>query len=427
MKVSIIFLMLIFSIAYAQIIVDPPNFGPRTSLGTIENDVIDEASGIASSYMNKGILWTHNDSGGENRIFAIDTNGISRGTFYLNGIENRDWEDITVGSGPDEDKSYLYIADIGDNSSQFEIKYIYRIEEPIVLPDQTNSNKIIQNISIIAFTYPDGKRDAETLMIDPITKDLYILSKRDTKTRLYRLPFPQNTNSVFQAELANEIKFPLDPEEDTPQNYLTSGGISLDGKEIIVKSYSNIYYWSRSLDKTIAETIAITPEIITYTTEPQGEAICWKNFNDNGYFTLSEENINFGGTTFIIPAVLYYYPRQIIPTTVKSETILKKFFLGQNFPNPFNPTTTIEYDIPNNTKSNKYNTKSKMQSINENTHVTLKVYDILFREVRTLVDEIRKPGQYKINFDGSRLSSGVYYYSLKVGDNWKTKKMVLLK
>ena len=51
-----------------------------------------------------GILWTHNDAGGENRIFAIDSNGISRGTYYLNGIENRDWEDIAVGPGPIEDK-----------------------------------------------------------------------------------------------------------------------------------------------------------------------------------------------------------------------------------------------------------------------------------------------------------------------------------
>ncbi|MCW8849578.1 MAG: hypothetical protein OQJ81_06315, partial [Melioribacteraceae bacterium] len=100
MKVLFIYLMLLACGVYAQINIDPPNFGPRMTLGTIENDDIDEASGIASSYKNMGILWTHNDAGGENRIFAIDSNGISRGTYYLNGIENRDWEDIAVGPGP---------------------------------------------------------------------------------------------------------------------------------------------------------------------------------------------------------------------------------------------------------------------------------------------------------------------------------------
>ena len=415
MKVLFIFLMLLqLNILYAQNNSVVPNFGPRISMGQLENDAIDEASGLASSYKNIGILWTHNDSGGENRIFAIDTNGISRGTFYLNGIENRDWEDITIGAGPIEDKSYIYIADIGDNSAQYEIKYIYRIEEPAVSIDQTNSDIIIQSVSTIAFTYPDNNRDAETIMIDPTTKDLYILGKRDTKTRLYRLSYPQNTSSVFQAELAAELKFPLDPEEDTPQNYLTSGGISLDGSEIIVKSYSNIYYWFRETGKTISETMAITPEIITYSTEPQGEALCWKNYDDNGYYTLSEENINFGGSTFTIPAELYYYPRQVISTGVQNNTIQNEFRLNQNFPNPFNPSTTIRYTIPN--------LKTSLNLI-----VQLKVYDLMGNKIVQLINERKAPGDYKIEFDGTKLSSGIYYYTLTMGNIVKTKKMVLLK
>ena len=414
MKLFLIFVVLLLNILYAQNSGDVPNFGPRTTIAELENDDIDEASGLASSYKNIGILWTHNDSGGENRIFAIDTNGISRGTFYLNGIENRDWEDIAVGSGPEEELSYLYIGDIGDNDAQYDIKYIYRIEEPTVSIDQVNSNKIIQSISTIAFTYPDKNRDAETIMIDPTTKDLYILGKRDTKTRLYRLPYPQNTSSVIEAELAAEIYFPLDPEEDTPQNYLTSGGISLDGSEIIVKSYSNIFYWYRETGKTISEAMAITPEIITYSTEPQGEAICWKNFDDNGYYTLSEENINFGGSTFTIPAVLYYYPRQVISTVVKNKTIQNKFSLSQNFPNPFNPSTTIRYTIPN--------LKKYLNSI-----VQLKVYDLMGNKIVQLIKERKAPGEYIIEFDGSNLSSGIYYYTLTMDNFVKTKKMVLLK
>jgi hypothetical protein len=79
----------------------------------------------------------------------------------------------------------------------------------------------------------------------------------------------------------------------------------------------------------------------------------------------------------------------------KSNEIPSKFTLYQNYPNPFNPSTTIEFDIP------------------ERTNVKLVVYDILGREVETLVDKELEPGKYKINFTATNLPSGVYFYTLK--------------
>jgi Secretion system C-terminal sorting domain len=90
-------------------------------------------------------------------------------------------------------------------------------------------------------------------------------------------------------------------------------------------------------------------------------------------------------------------------------TIVKDFSLSQNYPNPFNPNTNIEFSIP----------KSEF--------VLLKVYDILGREVRSLVSQDLTPGEYKVDFDGKGLSSGMYYYSLRAGDNVSVKKMVLVK
>ncbi len=86
------------------------------------------------------------------------------------------------------------------------------------------------------------------------------------------------------------------------------------------------------------------------------------------------------------------------------------FELYQNYPNPFNPTTIIRFTIPEN-KNN----------------VTLKIYDLLGREVATLLNKQIAPGNYQINFDGSNLSSGIYFYQLKAGNFVKSKKMILMK
>lgn len=101
----------------------------------------------------------------------------------------------------------------------------------------------------------------------------------------------------------------------------------------------------------------------------------------------------------------------IIEVTVNAPT---KFSLEQNFPNPFNPTTKIKYSIPSNVKG-------------EMSNVTLKVFDVLGNEVATLMDREKSPGTYEVDFDGTGLPSGIYFYQLKAGSYIETKKMLLLK
>lgn len=91
------------------------------------------------------------------------------------------------------------------------------------------------------------------------------------------------------------------------------------------------------------------------------------------------------------------------------EQLPDKYELSQNYPNPFNPSTTIKYSIP------------------ATEFVTLKVYDILGREVASLINEQKQAGWYEINFDAFSLSSGTYFYRIQAGDFIETKKMVLLK
>ncbi|MBK7104243.1 MAG: T9SS type A sorting domain-containing protein [Ignavibacteriae bacterium] len=432
---KILFLICLFSFVEIFAQTFPPAIGERENLGLVENDAIDEASGIAASTKNPGVIWTHNDSGDENRIFAFDTTGKNLGEYFLSGVENRDWEDIAVGPGPEASKSYIYIGDIGDNDAQFSLKYIYRFEEPSV---SLNQNPIISNISNvekITFYYQDDPRDAETLMLDPLSNDLYIVSKRNSKVRFYRLPFPQSTTSNIEAEISAEIKLEFDPENEKPFNYLTAGDISPNGTEILLKSYTNIFYWYRYPSKTIAETVSSSqPEILPFENsfdETQCEAICWKPFADMGYYTLSEEKIDYNGTTLNFPASLYYYKRTSEVTRINDLKISNSFSLEQNFPNPFNPTTKIKYALqPKTVISNEVRNLRDFSSQtprNDNIKISLKVYDFLGSELQTLVNEHKTPGNYEIEFDGSKLSSGIYYYELTYGNFRKVKKMVLLK
>jgi len=93
----------------------------------------------------------------------------------------------------------------------------------------------------------------------------------------------------------------------------------------------------------------------------------------------------------------------------KKSATSRTFVLNQNFPNPFNPSTTIRYQIP----------KSQF--------VTLKVSDVLGREISTLVDEYKTVGNYEVNFDGSSISSGIYFYRITSGNFVQTRKMILIK
>ncbi|MCZ7602032.1 MAG: T9SS type A sorting domain-containing protein [Melioribacteraceae bacterium] len=106
----------------------------------------------------------------------------------------------------------------------------------------------------------------------------------------------------------------------------------------------------------------------------------------------------------------------IVSVDDKHEEVVNEFSLSQNYPNPFNPTTSIKYTVPNVGTSRDLSLQTK-----------LIVYDILGREIKTLVNEVKSPGTYEFTFDASQLASGVYFYRLTSGSFMQTKKMVLLR
>ena len=264
---------------------------PGVPQGLIKNEDLSEASGLVVSRSNPELIWSHNDSGDQPRLFLVGLTGDDMGEFKLTGIQNRDWEDMAIGPGPEDGKTYLYIGDIGDNLGQYKEKTIYRMIEPDISSVDKKTNGEIAGVETIRFEYPDGIRDAETLMVDPLTKDLYIISKREPSVGIYLLKYPYSTTDSNLLEKVGEIKL----------SNVVGGDISANGNEILIKTYSAIYCWEKKGDESVGSLLQTEPTRLPYFREPQGEAIGWK-IDGSGYYTISEEPQG-------IEANLFYYMR----------------------------------------------------------------------------------------------------------------------
>jgi hypothetical protein len=262
--------------------------------GFFQNPELKEISGIAASQIFEDTYYVHNDSGDTSRFFAVDPQGKLISTFYFPEDQQKqhtllDCEDISVGKGPEAGKSFVYLADIGDNANVRPYVTIYRFEEkPSWLQDSVHHVIPAQ----LHLTYPDGPKDAEAMMVDPIQHLMYIVNKRTDTIRVYTTPlnFKNNEDRVLTLRSKIHIK------GFKPFKYITAGDISKDGSKILLKSYGKVYYWQRQQDEPVWETMQRKPTELPYDLQRQGEAIGF-TANGEGYYTTSESSF----------AAIYYY------------------------------------------------------------------------------------------------------------------------
>jgi hypothetical protein len=255
-----------------------PHFAAGVQLGTVQSPSISEASGIAASRKNAGVLWVHNDSGDSARVFAMSTVGKHLGIYNLSGVTALDWEDMAVGPGPIPGQDYLYIGDIGDNNAGRTEIVIYRVAEPTVSADQRPIATSLIGVETLRLRYEDGPRDAETLMVDPVTRDVYIISKRESRSRVYR---------VAASELTTAGTAVLRCKAQLPWGWATGGDISPRGDEIIVRGYGNASVWSRPPGTNLWDAFKGAEHAVPLASEPQGEAVGYAA-DGQGYYTVSE-------------------------------------------------------------------------------------------------------------------------------------------
>lgn len=276
----VLIVVTMFFAAYARHKLNQP-----VTPGRLEDKQMDEISGIAASAINPDIFYVHNDSGDTSRFFAINNEGKLKATYYFKGMAGgrfgvTDCEDIAVGPGPVKNKSYIYLGDIGDNGGNHKNIAIYRFNEPLLSAKDSVSNI---NSSVLYLKYPDGPRDAETLMVDPLEKLLYIVSKRQDSVAVYTAPLKFNDGDTVTLTRKCKLHFkglPL-------MRWITAGDVSADGSQILLKSYASVYYWKREAGEPVWKAMQRKPEELPYEQEHQGEAIGFTH-DGKAYLTTSE-------------------------------------------------------------------------------------------------------------------------------------------
>ncbi|MER7758811.1 WD40 repeat domain-containing protein [Streptomyces sp. NPDC097619] len=198
---------------------------PGTSSFTIEDPRITESSGLAASRAHPGVYWTHNDSDDGPYLYGVDSaTGRTVARITMTGVgDPRDVEAVSV--GPD---GALYVGDIGDNrNGTWDHVWIYRLPEPKALGEST--------VRATQFTvrYADGPRDAEALMVHPVTGRVYIASKSEDGAGLYEGPVELSAGRTNVFRRVGEVP------------WVTDGAFSPDGKELTLRGYfsADSYPW----------------------------------------------------------------------------------------------------------------------------------------------------------------------------------------
>ena len=200
--------------------------------GKLESGDLNEASGIAASKCQQDVYWSHNDSGDDAFVFAIAGNGKHLGTWKVTGASNRDWEDIASYKDPNG-KCYVLIGDTGNNELERGEMAIYRIEEPTIDEVSARSSRreslATAAASSLIFNYPDAKHDAETLLVNSQSGDIYVLTKSKSQpSQVFKLK-PEFGEQRQTAVSIAQITVPA-----VPNGLLTGGDISVDGKRVVL-------------------------------------------------------------------------------------------------------------------------------------------------------------------------------------------------
>ncbi|HBA33928.1 MAG TPA: hypothetical protein DCZ12_07340 [Gammaproteobacteria bacterium] len=258
----------------------------------IRDRELPEISGMAPSFYLADHYWMLNDSGRLPRVFLVSARGKIIARVDVEGVKNTDWEDLarfTHGG-----KSYLLIADVGDNLAQRSSVNLHWVEEPNMAHGASADVLVVKPVRSIRLRYEEGPRDVESVAVDEAAGWIYLLSKRDQPPRFYRLPLASTSSGTVVATFVTELnKHPQPTVEEVmaeprlgPFRYSpTAMDLSPDGRQLAVLGYNQVFLYSRNPDENWQEAFARSPEVLIRHQLRQAEAASYSSDGKKIIFT----------------------------------------------------------------------------------------------------------------------------------------------
>jgi hypothetical protein len=269
-----------------------------TPIATVSAPAVDESSGLAASRRTPGLLWTHNDSDGQPVLYAINSDGRLHGSVRVAGIKNIDWEDMA--SFELDGRSWLLIADTGDNSGRRKDCALYIIAEPDaedLSPGRELSVPVAWKTPV---RYPDGPHDCESVAVDVREGNVYLLRKRIHPNALFVLPLrptaPDATPMAREVGWIKNIPQPNSEQRAFPvatgrwRGNPTSMDIAADGRCAVVLTYGDVLLFPRRPGETWSTALSRRPLLLPPHGLEQAEAVCFSP--DGRAVFVTEEKLN---------------------------------------------------------------------------------------------------------------------------------------
>ena len=233
-----------------------------------------ESSGVTPSARRPGVLWTHNDSGDDARLYATDSAGDDLGSVLVAGARNVDWEDLAAGPCSGGVGRCFYVADIGDNWRRRDHVEVYRLREPEPPLGAADTMRTVPLEAAFRFRYPDHPHDAEAIVVDRTAGVMLITKEVLGRPRVYLAPEKQGPQGPGQVDTLRFVGL-LDVEPSLARlRVVTGAAVSPDGSTLAVRTYTSLHFFrlrGDSLPAPLTPGAGLTIPFV----EPQGEGVAF--------------------------------------------------------------------------------------------------------------------------------------------------------
>lgn len=293
MRWHAIFLMPLAACAPSDGSEAPAERGLISLAGQIEEQSLDEASGIVASRRRNDVLWFINDDG-KATVHATDLTGKDIGRLRIDDADNRDWEDLAAFTL--DDTPYLVVAEIGDNDARYETYRLHVVGEPDLEPDSKRRKAADWTVE---FQYPDGPRDSESLAVDAGEGRAYVLSKRDLPPRLYAVPLQPTEEGVQIATFLGPVRsLPPPSRHEIEIAALVKDwswqpaamDFSRDGRHAVVLTYESVYLYRREANQSWYQALSQEPLGLSIRPLRDAESVAFSADGRSLYVTTEGKN-----------------------------------------------------------------------------------------------------------------------------------------